>query len=66
MTQEEVDLIFSITSTMYNHSWFKDSERTEAEIQKWVAEKLESLDIYTIPCGMSWGVLTDKQIRDDR
>ena len=31
-------------------------------MQEWVSKKLAStMGVYTIPMGMSWGVLTDKE-----
>ncbi len=61
MTQEEIDLVFSITINIYEHPWFKEKKRTREEVQNWVAEKLSAFEIYTIPIGMSWGRKVDKE-----
>lgn len=59
--QELVDLIFSITISIYENPWFKEKERTRDEVQNWVAIQLANFDIYTMPCGCSWGVLIGKE-----
>lgn len=66
MTQEEVNLIFNITILMHEHPWFKEKKRTRDEVQNWVTEKLAENEIYTVPVGMSWGVLCSKERYDDR
>jgi hypothetical protein len=62
MTQKEVDVVFSITSVIFEDKWFKEKTRTRDEVQKWVAKQLaEANETYTIPIGMSWGVLCNKE-----
>lgn len=61
MTQKELDLVFNITSVMFEHPWFKEKERTKDEVQQWVADKLAESEIYTIPIGSSWGSLCTKE-----
>jgi hypothetical protein len=63
MTQKEVDLVFEITA-MLQTPWF--AEKSLEEIQEWVAKQLKEYGIETIPCGASWGVLTNKKPKDDR
>ena len=64
--QEIIDVIFSITLSIHENKWFKEKERTRDEVQEWVAKKLAScMDIYTTPCGMSWGILTTKEKFDE-
>lgn len=60
MTQGEVDLVYRITIIMYEHPWFKEKSRTRDEVQNWVREQLSQHNIFTVPVGMSWGVLTDE------
>lgn len=66
MTQYELDVVFGITSTIYMEPWFKEKERTLAEVQAWVAEQLAFYGIFTVPVGASWGILTNKETYDDR
>lgn len=61
MTQKEIDLVFNITIVLYEHPWFKEKERTRDEVQNWVREKLGNHEIFTIPVGMSWGLLVSKE-----
>lgn len=61
MTQEEVDLVYSITIAMYEHPWFKEKSRTRDEVQNWVREQLSAHNILTVPAGMAWGVLCSKE-----
>jgi hypothetical protein len=64
MTQEEVNTLYSLTIFIHEHKWFgeRKNARDREEVQEWVAKKLAScMDIYTTPCGMSWGVLTTKE-----
>jgi hypothetical protein len=65
MTQEEVNLVFSITITMFEDPWFKEKNRTRDEVQEWVREKLGNMGILTVPCGMSWGALANKEWYDE-
>lgn len=63
MTQEEINTLFNITIVLHESKWFGERKkpRDREQVQQWVAEKLaSSLQIYTIPCGMSWGTLVDK------
>lgn len=64
MTQEEVNTLFNITILIHENEWFgkREKPRDREEVQKWVAEQLAlSLNVYTVPSGMSWGVLTTKE-----
>ena len=64
MTQKELDVIFEIAITLHENEWFgKRNEPKDREtVQEWVAAMLaDNLNIYTIPCGVSWGVLTTKE-----
>lgn len=63
--QELINLIFSITINIHEHSWFKEKNRTRDEVQNWVSEKLRNHGIYTFPSGMSWGVLTTKEFYEE-
>jgi len=57
MTQEEVNVVFSMTSMI--HEGFKD--KSVAEVHEWVAGQLGQMGIHTIPLGMSWGSLTTEE-----
>lgn len=66
MTQEEVDTLFSIAITIHRDEWFgerdKITTKSTDKVAKWVARQLaESQNIYTIPVGASWGVLTTEK-----
>jgi len=74
MTQKEIDLIFNITIILHEDEYFnipkpwfslfqfnKSQRRDRNETQKWVAEQLATAGIYTVPVGMSWGVLTTEE-----
>ncbi|MCK9416153.1 hypothetical protein M0Q97_05795 [Candidatus Dojkabacteria bacterium] len=65
MTQDEIDLVYSLTITIFQDKWFREKERTRDEVQDWVREKLASFEIYTMPCGMSWGSLCSKELYDE-
>jgi hypothetical protein len=80
MTQKELNVIFSITISIHENNWFtggkvetrdskifkKPKRRDRDQVQEWVSKQLsESLDIYTIPCGMSWGTEVSKEIFDE-
>lgn len=68
MTQDEIDLIFNLTITIHEDKWFGENgkRRDRNEIQEWVAIRLANmLNIYTIPCGMGWGILTTKEHFDE-
>ena len=68
MTQEEINILFNITIVLHEDEWFgkRKPPRDREEVQEWVAKKLaESLEIYTIPCGMSWGIKVDKPRFDE-
>lgn len=63
MTQEEIDVLFSITITIHENEWFGKGKkrRDRNEVQRWVAQKLaNALGTYTIPVGSSWGTLVPK------
>lgn len=64
MAQDILDTLFSITIAIHEHEWFgkRNNPKDRDEVQKWVAKQLASThQIYTIPCGASWGVITTKQ-----
>ncbi len=59
MTQKEINLIYNLTITIHIEPWFKNKSREE--VQEWVREQLAEYNIFTIPMGMSWGVLCNKE-----
>ena len=64
MDQKQIDTLFNLTILIHEHEWFGERKKTRnrEEVQEWVSKKLAStMDVYTIPMGMSWGVLTDKE-----
>ena len=64
MTQEEINILYELTITIHEHSWFgkRKKPRDRDEVQEWVSKQLgKSIGIYTIPIGSSWGVLTSKE-----
>jgi hypothetical protein len=64
MTQEQINTLYNLTILIHEHEWFgkREKPRDREEVQEWVSKKLAScMDIYTTPCGMSWGVLTTKE-----
>ena len=65
MTQKEIDLVYELTICIYQDKWFKKKERTREEVQDWVRQQLAISKIYTMPCGMSWGVLCSKKLYDE-
>lgn len=67
MTQEEVDLIFSITISIHENEWFGERKkpRGREEVQEWVVKNLTLRNVYTVPVGMSWGMLTSKEYFDE-
>ena len=68
MTQKEVDLLFNLTIVVHENEWFgkRKKPRDREEVQEWVARQLaDAQEIYTIPCGMSWGVITTKERFDE-
>lgn len=78
MTQKEVDYIFSITIMIHEDKWFYENKgkrglfgelpkrRDREEVQEWVAQQLATcFGVYTVPCGMSWGVIVDKDYYDE-
>lgn len=77
MDNKEINLLFNLTILIHEDKWFEDNKskgwfsnnkprRSREEVQEWVAKQLaKNLQIYTIPCGMSWGVLTDKEQFDE-
>lgn len=55
--QKLIDLTFEIAITMQMHrKAFKKKSREE--VAAWVADQLKKCGYPTVPCGMSWGVLT--------
>lgn len=74
MNQTEINLLYSITLSIHEDEWFANEKgnrgfppkrRDREEVQQWVAEKLGNGGIYTVPVGMSWGVLVDKEYFDE-
>ena len=68
MTQEEINTLYNLTILIHEHEWFGKvkGRRDRNEVQEWVAKKLASCHgIYTVPCGASWGVLTNKDEFDE-
>jgi hypothetical protein len=64
ITQEQIDFIYNLTILIHEHQWFgtRDNSRDRDELQEWVAKQLASgLNIYTTPCGASWGILVTKE-----
>ena len=64
MDQKQIDTLFNLTILIHEHEWFGERKKTRnrEEVQEWVSKKLAStMGVYTIPMGMSWGVLTDKE-----
>lgn len=64
MTQEQIDILYSMTILIHEHEWFgkRKKPKNRNEVQEWVSKKLAScIGVYTTPCGMSWGVLTTKE-----
>lgn len=59
--QDFINFLFNLTIVLYEHPWFKEKNRTREEVQNWVAEKLAEIEIYTVPIGMSWGILVTKE-----
>jgi hypothetical protein len=62
MTQKEIDLVFEMSLNIHEHPWFKEKTRTREEVMDFVRAVLAQNEIYTIPMGASWGVITDKEI----
>ncbi|HLO91551.1 MAG TPA: hypothetical protein VK172_10345 [Lentimicrobium sp.] len=68
MTQKDIDILFQLTITIHENEWFgkRMKSRSREEVQEWVAKRLaENLEVYTIPCGASWGVLVSKEDFDE-
>jgi hypothetical protein len=68
MTQEQIDTLFQMTIMIHENSWFGSTvgRRDRDEVQEFVAMHLSvCLDIHTIPCGASWGVIVDKDEFND-
>lgn len=69
MTQKEIDFLYNITLLIHEDDWFgkrkKGTKRDREEVQAWVAKMLAQMGIYTIPIGMSWGVLVEKHAFDE-
>ncbi len=62
MTQKEVDVVFEITSTIFQRPWFKEKVRTLEEVQWFTRNVLaQEAQIYTLPMGSSWAVIVDKK-----
>lgn len=64
MNQKELDVLFQITIAIHEHEWFGDNtkRRDREELQEWVARQLAGcLNLYTIPCGSSWGIETTEE-----
>ncbi len=67
MEQKEINLLYNLTITIHEHEWFgkRKKPRDREEVQEWVAKQLADSEIYTTPCGSSWGVLTTKEHYDE-
>lgn len=68
MTQKEIDTLYQITIMIHENEWFGTNKprRDREEVQAWVADQLaKSREIYTIPCGSSWGILVRKERFDE-
>ncbi len=64
MTQQEIDIIFNLTILIHEDKYFgKPKGRLDRnKLQAWVTKQLaDSLNVYTIPCGSSWGVIATKK-----
>lgn len=63
MTQKQIDTLYNLTILIHEDKWFgeRKTSRNREEVQEWVSKQLaDSMELYTTPCGSSWGVLTDK------
>ena len=65
MTQDEINLVYAMTISIYQDSWFKEDGRTRDEVQDWVRERLAMSGIHTIPVGCSWGSKVSKEYYDE-
>lgn len=58
--QKLVDLCFSL---VLNYRTYQDNRlmkaKTQEEVAEWVAYNLRECGFFTIPMGMSWGILQD-------
>ena len=63
MTNNELDAIYQIAFMIHGNEWFgkRENPRDIKEVQEWVAKQLAgSLNVYIVPCGAAFGVLTTK------
>lgn len=63
MTQEEINTLYEITIMIHENDWFGKRKKPKDRelVQEWVAQTLaNTLQIYTIPVGMSWGMKVDE------
>ena len=68
MNQEQINILYEMTIMIHEDVWFgkRKEKRDRDEVQEWVSKTLASnMDIYTIPCGMSWGILVSKERFDE-
>lgn len=64
--QKLIDIGFSIAMIITDKRYSKKfSNMTQEKIAEWVAEQYKGCGFPTVPCGMSWGVLT-REYCDDR
>jgi hypothetical protein len=64
MTQKEINLVFKIAVTIYEHPWFKKEKRTKEDVQNWVTKQLTDHKIYTILIGDK-RMVVDKEYYDE-
>lgn len=58
--QKLVDLCFEI-GLMISDKEYKFYEKSIEERAEWITRQLKGCGFPTMPCGMSWGVLIDKE-----
>ena len=68
MSQGEINTLYNLTILIHEHEWFgeRKNPKNREEVQEWVSKNLAICqEIYTVPCGSSWGVLTTKEHFDN-
>lgn len=63
MDKKLLDLIFDITISIFENSWFKFQDRET--VQDWVRSQLAYMGIFTIPCGMGWAIEVSKKTYEE-